>query len=220
MQNLYKLINKKNINGILVDIDDTLYDYEYAHLKSLELCFKDFLNINKNIGFNNFNDDYRASRNIVTEKFKNQGSARSRLLAFQILFEKYELNYAYSHALDYEIKYWKYLIGNIKPNLKLIKFLKEARTKKMKICAISDMQMRYQVKKLKKLDLENTIQYLVTSEEYGSEKPEKGIYEYALEKISTAPHRTVMIGDNIPKDIEGAEAQGINAYFEKFTYKR
>lgn len=220
MQDLDKLINEKNINGILVDIDDTLYDYEYAHSKSLKLCFKDLSDMNKDIVFNDFNDEYRACRDIVTKKFRHQGSARSRLLAFQILFEKYDLSYAYSHALDYEIKYWKYLIKNIKPNLKLIKFLKKSRLKKIKICAVSDMQMRYQVKKLKKLDLENTIQYLVTSEEYGSEKPEKGIYKHALKKISTAPHRTVMIGDNIPKDIEGAEAIGMHAYFEKFTYKK
>ncbi len=220
MQDLDKLINEKNINGILVDIDGTLYDYEYAHLKSLKLCFKDFMNIKKDISFNDFNDEYRACRNIVTEIFRNQGSARSRLLAFQILFEKYNVNNAYSHALDYEIRYWKYLIKNIKPNFRLIKFLIKSRSKNIKICAVSDMQMRYQVKKLKKLDLENIIQYLVTSEECGFEKPEKLIYEHALKKISTAPHKTVMIGDNISKDIEGAEAQGIHAYFEKFTYKK
>jgi putative hydrolase of the HAD superfamily len=220
MQDLETLILEKNINGILVDIDDTLYDYKYAHSISLQLCFKDLLNHKEDLSFNSFKKDYRASRDIVTKKFKNQGSARSRLLAFQILFEKYDIKCTYSHALDYEVKYWKYLIKNIKPNLKLIKFLKQSRSREIKICAVSDMQMRYQIKKLKKLNLESTIQYLVTSEEYGFEKPEKGIYDHALKKISSAPHRTVMIGDNIKKDIEGAKAHGIHTYLEKYTYKK
>ena len=219
MQLLQKLINEKNINSILVDIDDTLYDYEYAHLRSLELCFKDLLNLNEGINFTNFKEDYRTCRNEVTKKFKNQGSARSRLLAFQILFEKYDTKCAYSLALDYEIKYWEYLVENIKPNIHLIEFLKKAKANKLKICAVSDMQMRYQVKKLRKLKLESSIDYLVTSEEYGFEKPDKGIYQYALKKLSSTPSRTVMVGDNFIKDIKGAKALGIHTFQEKFIYK-
>lgn len=219
IDNLENFIAKNDIDTVFVDIDDTLYDYEYAHKKSLELCYEKFLVLYKNATLKDFKSDYRSCRNKVTNKFKNTGSSRSRILAFQMLFEGYGLNNAYVHALDFEDNYWKYLTDNIKSNIALIKVLKRLHKQNLKICALSDMQVRYQVKKIKKLDLDKILDYLVTSEEYGIEKPDKGIFEYALNKTSSEASRSIMIGDNMQKDILGARDIGMHALHERFTYK-
>ena len=107
----------------------------------------------------------------------------------------------------------------MEPNQRLIKALKSFKLQGIKVCAVSDMQMRIQVEKLKKLNLHNVIDCLVTSEEVGVEKPAKKIFRYALKKISAKPENTLMIGDNLKKDIEGAAAVGINTYHHKFKKK-
>ena len=218
MSTIEELIRTKNIDTIFVDIDDTLYDYEHANSKSLNLCYKDFLSFNKNISLKKFKKDYRACRNIIRTRFKNNGTARSRILAFQLLLENYSFDNAYIHALDFEKKYWKYLINNMRANKTLINTLKSLKND-IKICAVTDMQMRYQVKKIKKLGLHNTINFMVTSEECGVEKPNKIIFEYALKKTSSLPSQTLMIGDNFQKDISGASSMNIHTVHEKYISK-
>tara|TARA_Y100000816_G_C25945567_1_gene493212 strand:- start:521 stop:847 length:327 start_codon:yes stop_codon:yes gene_type:complete len=104
----------------------------------------------------------------------------------------------------------------MEPNNNLIEALKTHKKNGIKVCALSDMQMRIQVEKLKKLKLNKVIDFLVTSEEVGIEKPAKKIFKHALRKLSAEPSRTLMIGDNVKKDIDGALAIGINAFHHKF----
>ena len=216
MDALNRIIDKRNINTIFVDIDDTLYDYEYAHAKSIKYCHENTKIINKAVNFKRFNQDYRNCRNLITLKFKNNGSSRSRILALQMLFENYKIKMAYMHAYSFENLYWKTLYKFMEPNNSLIEALKTHKNNGIKVCALSDMQMRIQVEKLKKLKLNKVIDFLVTSEEVGIEKPAKKIFKYALRKLSAEPSRTLMIGDNIKKDIEGALAIGINTFHHKF----
>lgn len=216
MNALKKIVNEKHIDTIFVDIDDTLYDYEYAHAKSIKYCYENFKILYAEINFDRFNQDYRNCRNQILSNLKNNGSSRSRILAFQMLFEKYELKLAYIHAYKFENLYWKTLFKFMEPNKNLIEFLRAHKQDGVKICALSDMQMRIQVEKLIKLKLNNVIDFLVTSEEVGIEKPAKKIFEHALRKLSAEPSKTLMIGDSIKKDIDGALAMGINTYHHKF----
>ncbi len=216
MDTLNRIIDKKNINTIFVDIDDTLYDYEYAHAKSIKYCYENSKIINKEINFKQFNQDYRNCRNLITSKFKNNGSSRSRILALQMLFENYKIKMAYMHAYKFENLYWKTLYKFMEPNKNLIESLRTHKKNGIKVCAISDMQMRIQVEKLKNLKLNDVIDFLVTSEEVGTEKPAKKIFKHALRKLSAVPSRAIMIGDSIKKDIDGALAMGMNTFHHKF----
>ena len=74
------------------------------------------------------------------------------------------------------------------------------------------MQAHFQVQKLQKLKVDHLIDYLVTSEEAGKEKPHSEIFLLALAKLDLQINNVIMIGDNQIKDIEGAEKLGIKAY--------
>ena len=68
------------------------------------------------MSFDEFNNSYRSARNIVTDQLAFQGSCRSRLLAFQIMFEEILPNYEfnkYNYALSFEKLYWDELISCI-----------------------------------------------------------------------------------------------------------
>jgi FMN phosphatase YigB (HAD superfamily) len=45
----------------------------------------------------------------------------------------------------------------------------------------------------------------------GVGKPDRRIFEWALEAVSARPGEAVMVGNNLAKDVEGALAAGVGA---------
>ncbi|WP_442589355.1 YjjG family noncanonical pyrimidine nucleotidase [Pedobacter sp. AW31-3R] len=69
---------------------------------------------------------------------------------------------------------------------------------------------------LTKMDLCNLNPYfsnVIISEDVGVNKPDKAIFEYALQKAGALKQESIMIGDSIEADIRGAQAYGIKAIF-------
>ena len=159
-----------------------------------------------------FRKIYRLKRNEVTERLQPQGACRSRLFAFLSFFEDFSLPQPYSLALDYHSLYWNIFIKNMHASEEIIDFLKGCKKSGKFICAVSDMQADIQIKKIKKLELLNIIDFLVTSEEVGFEKPNKKIFDMALKKLNLPKEKVIMIGDSLQKDVESAEKYGIKGY--------
>jgi len=207
------IILTHEIKGILIDLDGTLYDYETAHKKSLQSCSAVFLNTFPNtFSSEEFCMKYREKRDNVASRLSPQGACRSRFFAFQELFEEIKTPQAFNKALEYETLYWQSLVNNMKLNQEAEWFLKTCKERNIRICIVTDMQAHFQVQKLQKLKVDHLIDYLVTSEEAGKEKPHPEIFLLALAKLDLQINNVIMIGDNQIKDIEGAEKLGIKAY--------
>lgn len=205
-----------SIKGVLIDIDDTLYAYLPAHEKALSECQAVFSKEFANCWLvGEFKKKYREKREAVTERLKPQGICRSRLFAFQALFEETAMPQAFNTALKYETLYWRVFINNMKLCAAAGKFLQTCKSKGLATCAVSDMQTHFQVQKLQALGVDHLIDYLVTSEEIGKEKPAPEIFQTALKKLNLKPNEVIMVGDNLEKDIEGAEAVGIKGFMVK-----
>lgn len=199
--------------GVLVDIDDTLYSYSTAHevaLNHVELYVRE--NLFSAQEFSNFKRDYRFYRDLVTQRLHSQGACRSRLFAFQKMFESAGLSNAYLSALLCDELYWKTLIAEAKPHPGAISFLQKCKRDEIVVCAVTDMLARFQILKLEKLKMTHLIDFLVTSEEVGVEKPDPKIFQAAIQKIKLDPCQLIMIGDSMTKDIEGAVNVGVQAY--------
>lgn len=206
-------IDLQHIKGVLIDIDDTLYAYEPAHEKALEKVFIEYSNKFQNqLSFFDFRKLYRKKRINVTNRLFPQGPCRSRLFAFQELFEEINISKPFNYALKFETLYWKVFIKNMERSEEAYKFLVTCKKSNISVCAVSDMQARFQIQKLQALGLDHYINYLVTSEETGSEKPISTIFKMALNKLKLKPREVIMIGDNQEKDIEGAQNMMIKAY--------
>ena len=54
---------------------------------------------------------------------------------------------------------------------------------------------------------------LTVSEEVGVKKPNPGIFHYALRKAHATAEESLMIGDEMAVDIDGARAAGIDQIF-------
>jgi len=210
---LFPRMDLSGVSGVLIDIDNTLYAYEPAHLIALKKCHDTFSNADmETLSWDEFSTRYRDKRTAVTKNLSPQGACRSRLFAFQALFEEMKAPQAYNEALKYERIYWESLIGAMTVNESALAFLKLCREQSIKVCAVSDMQAHFQIQKLQKLSVDHLIDYLVTSEEVGKEKPAPEIFEAALRKLGMTVADVIMIGDSVSKDIKGAESLGIKAY--------
>lgn len=210
-------LSLKEVKGILIDIDNTLYSYEPSHQKALSACEKKFIfefpELAKIIDREKFKELYREARNSVTLRLKPNGSCRSRLLAFQEIFESFsEISHhkAIRYASDFEECYWSSFIKNMNRNQEVFNFIQNCQKSNISICAVSDMQTIFQNRKLAKLGYSNFA--LVTSEEVGVEKPNKSIFLHALKKINLKSNQVIMIGDDYEKDILGARNIGIKAF--------
>lgn len=67
--------------------------------------------------------------------------------------------------------------------------------------------------KIKDSNLEPYFELMITSEEAGSQKPHKEIFEYALKIVKAEKSDCLMIGDDLESDIEGAQNFGIDTVF-------
>jgi len=68
---------------------------------------------------------------------------------------------------------------------------------------------RIQRDKLEKLDLEKYFEVVVISGEVGVGKPDPQVFQIVLERLGAAPGESVMIGDNLLKDVGGGKAVGM-----------
>jgi HAD superfamily hydrolase (TIGR01549 family) len=206
-------INLDRVKGILIDLDDTVYNYQKCHDFALDKTYKIACSlIKKEITEIHFKRLYRNCRNIVTEKLKGTGSSRSRLLAFQMLLEKVKHNNVIEHSLILEKNYWDNFINKMKIDKEMYSFLEKINNLSIPVCVVTDMMLEVQIKKIQKLKIINFVNCIVTSEETGKEKPASENFELALRKLGLKPSEAIMIGDSKSKDINGATKIGIKAY--------
>lgn len=67
-----------------------------------------------------------------------------------------------------------------------------------------------QDRKLELMALGGLIDWIVTSEEAGSEKPELRIFEQCIAKSGAAPEECLFVGDSMKHDVTGAAAAGLH----------
>ena len=79
---------------------------------------------------------------------------------------------------------------------------------------LADIQME----KLEYLGLADRIDYLVSSEEAGMDKPGSPIFWLALQKCGCLAGEAVMVGDNFRHDVQGATDVGIAGVWLNWTH--
>lgn len=192
--------------GLLLDLDNTLYDYNVAHEYAVFSVTKYFTQLHK-IDEIEFYNLYNVSRSEIHNDLKGTASSHSRILYFQRLNEKLSLN-PLKYSIDLEKIYWNSFME------KMILFegvIEMLNIYKKRICIITDLTTQIQHKKILKLNLEKFIDKIVTSEEVGVEKPNPKIFNKSIEKLNLGKNNVCMIGDNFKKDIQGAIDLGIKS---------
>ncbi|MGF1714581.1 HAD-IA family hydrolase [Photobacterium chitinilyticum] len=196
------------VRGILLDLDDTLYDYNVAHRFALEKAIDEVVK-----KFELDRDKTIWAFNKAKIKIKTMlpiaAAGHDRLLYFQHMFEILNINpFIFSYEAS-EI-YWTSFFEKMTLTSDAIEFLDN--TKDIPICLVTDLTADIQFRKIKKLNLDNRITSIVTSEEAGVEKPHPFPFLYAMKKLHCKSDEVIMIGDSLKKDILGATSLGIKSF--------
>ena len=192
--------------GILLDIDNTLYDYNEAHYvaknKVLDYCMNVF-----NLSKDEIMFAYERARKQVHIELCETAASHNRLLYFQKMSEILNVN-PMNYSFEIYNVYWDNFLELIKPFEGIYQLLDQY---KDRICLVTDLTAHIQYRKIKKLGLEKYCDRLVTSEETGHEKPHPYMFISALQKLGLGVDDVCMIGDNFKKDVLGASALGIKS---------
>ena len=200
---------KKLPSAVLVDIDNTLYSYETAHVKAMATV-KDLVANKFEIAGKNFDEVFAAARADVKQCLEGAPSGRNRLLYFQKMFELVGVGSSPLDALNCEQTYWNTLMSESSLFQGVVGFLDELLLNGVSIIDVTNLTSQVQFRKLVYLELHETFNFIVTSEQVGCEKPNPKIFEFALGLAGCAGEETWMVGDDLLCDIEGAKS-AINA---------
>ena len=197
--------------GVIFDIDGTLYDYQMSD----KLAMKNFCAfVERELGVEEkiFRETYSEARNIIHARLKDTAASHSRVLMIQTALELLGKN-----PFDYVLKlydvYWDYFLESMRPYDGVEDFLCGLKATGAKISTCTDMTAHIQYRKLLRLGLNKFIDFMITSEETGFEKPSPIMFETALEKMKVCPAETAYFGDSLDRDIEGAAAVGIRPFW-------
>jgi len=190
------------IKAVFFDIDDTLYDTSgFA-----KLARKAALNVMIDAGLPLTTDEaYRLLREIIAEYGSNYDK-HFNVLTKRVFGEEKPLLIALGMITYHNVKFA--LLRLFPQTIETLIYLK---TQGYNLGVISNGITIKQWEKLIRLDLHHFFDHVITSEEAGAEKPDKKIFEVALEKMGSTAEESVMIGNKFGEDIIGALNIGISA---------
>jgi HAD superfamily hydrolase (TIGR01509 family) len=203
----FDLVVEPTIKTILLDLDNTCYEYEPCHEAALAQVQTEIEQITGSLS--DFVKNYALAQKKVKDRIPTHAASHSRILYFQALFELLGRTDGHLHAADLEATYWNTFIATMKLTPGLSEFLADCRGRGKTIVVVSDLTTTVQCAKLAALGIASAIDYLVTAEEAGSDKPHSAPFLVALEKAGGTPETTLVIGDSLDKDITGATALGM-----------
>lgn len=196
------------IKAAIFDIDDTLYDCASAHKRAWR-ALTDYacgaLGLTPE-GFEELNA--RAAR-LQRERCGGGAAIHDRLIRYQILLELLGRRIDLAPAM--ERVYWSMLLGAMAPLPGTAETLDRLRERGLAVGIGTNMTANYQFEKLARLDLLRRIDFLVTSEEAGAEKPAARLFLLCAEKAGCAPSECAFVGDSLAGDALGARDAGLKA---------
>ena len=208
---------KKKYKHLFFDLDNTLFDFDACAKLSLKECY------NKNnlsqwfADFEEFNVLYAENNIRLWQAYKNNEVKKDEVKFGrfrQTLEAKEEKNEPLIEALAEDFllfcTHQNILVDGALP-------IVEELHKKYKMYVISNGFIEVQHKKMELTGLAPYFKRVVLSEQVKAQKPSRAIFEYAVKSANARKFESIMIGDNIDADIQGAKNFGIDQiYFDCF----
>jgi putative hydrolase of the HAD superfamily len=208
--------NKLKIRHLFFDLDHTLWDFE----KNSEICIRQIYEQHKGI----FPDN--VDFNFFFQKFSTINSAMWNQLDLSLITHDYLRTFRFQkvlQAIEIEIDerfsielnqilldllpHQHHLMDDAFDTLEVL----AARDYKMHI--ISNGYQDIQIKKMKSGGIYHFFDQIITNDIAGARKPEKAIFDFALERANANIENSIMIGDNLIADIEGARNAGLKTIY-------
>lgn len=194
------------IKCVIFDIDNTLYSYDDAHAAAFALL-TDYARERLDMTEETFRELHRRTNEALKVRMGPVAAIHNRLIRYQNLLEQARKEVSY--ALEMNELYWETLLDAARPTSGAAETLAALRERGIRIGIGTDMTARLQFVKLERLGLLHLVDFLVTSEEAGVEKPDPKLFHLCVEKAGVPAQECLFVGDSLKKDVLGSAACGL-----------
>ena len=194
------------IKSVVFDLDDTLYDFTSAHAVALHRM-ADYAWSTLEIPRERFDALQRVAFQRQKALVGETAALHNRLIRCQMMLEA--AGKSVFHAPDMANLYWNALLERIRPLPGTNEALGRLRSLGLTVGLGSNMTADWQFAKLKRLGLMAYLDFIVTSEEAGADKPDPRLFRLCAEKAGCAPGECVFVGDSLERDALGAQRAGM-----------
>jgi len=201
------------VRGVLFDLDDTLFDHNFATIQALDgLCVEEPAFTCWPVA------ELRARYSVLLEEL-HAGVLSGRVSIPDARYERFRrlLSDATNAPVSgdrpthlsafYRAAYegaWRAVPG-------AIPLLTALRDRGLAIAIVTNNLTSEQRQKLERCGMNALIDVLITSEDIGTAKPDPAIFRAALDRIALRAEDVVMVGDAWATDIVGAQNAGVKA---------
>ena len=201
----------KKYKHIFFDLDRTLWDFDAAAEVAFERIYEQY-NL-KSLGIpsaHEFHEVYHPLNERLWELYREDKITKADLNRTRFLkpLEHYGIHdVKLADHLSEDYVYWSPRIVRLVPGtMEVLDYLKP----KYHLHLITNGFEEVQDTKLTLSGMKPYFETLTVSEEVGVKKPNPEIFQYALRKAHATAEESLMIGDEMAVDIDGARAAGID----------
>jgi len=200
---------------LFFDLDHTLWDFEMNAQETLQELFdKNNLTARGVTSFKEFYKGYSAHNHRLWDRYTKGYIKQEELRWKRMWLALLDFKIAddvLSRKLSVEFLEILPTKRNIFPHT--IEILDYLKNKNYVLHLITNGFEKVQHGKLKNSKMDEYFNKVITSEQANSLKPNKEIFDYALQKANAKMEESIMIGDNIEADIKGAMNAGWDAIY-------
>ena len=206
----------KNIDAIIFDLDNTLYDFSKTWLTAFEKMYF-HLNIDKITTFENFLETFKKyDKQILNDIYEKKTRLRQlRSLRIIATMKSFNIDYDEEDAKKFYEKMFEFIEESLVEDSELLNIVRELATK-YKLFVLTNGIAHEQKVKIKKLGFENVFLKVYISSETMLNKPNEEAFLQIVNENNLVVSNILMIGDSLYHDIMPALKLGMNTcYIEK-----
>ncbi len=208
-------VGGKQYRHLFFDLDHTLWDFEANARLTLQGLY-DSMNL-KERGVNDFDlfhRNYLLHNDKLWERYRNGFIKQEELRVKRMWLSLLDFKIADEIlAKDMSVQFLDLLPTRTILFPYALEILEYLSNKKYELHLITNGFEKTQHSKLKYSGLNTYFKEVITSEGSNSLKPNKEIFDFALQKTGAKPEESIMLGDSVEVDILGAMKAGIDQVF-------
>lgn len=204
------ILEDDDIKALCLDIDGTLYSKNQMNIRLIKTAFP---NLKLGLSFNKIRKQYRASQEIdtpVSNDRKGFLDKQARLYLKKSNPSKKDIEKAINQINKQFYLAWESSFLSIKSFENMRETLKKAKDMGLKIALLSDFPIG---NKVKVLNIEDIVDFSISSEETGYLKPSKKTFLKLTKSINIDPKNCIYFGDSYNKDIVGAKSVNMKTVY-------
>lgn len=208
----------QQIQHVFFDLDHTLWDFE----KNSDLTFQKIFEINKvHVDLSAFLEVYKPLNQEYWKLYREEKVTKKELRYGRLKNTFDKINFTISDSLidALAIQYIEYLadFNHLFDNtIEVLEYLKG----KYQLHIITNGFEEIQSKKMINSKIYHYFDKVITSESVGVKKPNPKVFNYALELAKAPKEHSIMIGDNLEADVQGAIDVGMKAIHCNFEHQK